>query len=124
MALKLVQEDVSLHKLRIVSDSMSTLQFIKNLHLSQQVAKSDENKILNALASHTKRGCHLTFTCCPSHSGVRGNELADMAAKQGTTVEQEGVNHHYDSAKHGRRPRNPLLPTSVYVTPTVKEARR
>ena len=73
----------------IVSDSVSTLQRMQNLHLSQQVANSDENKILNALVSLTERGCHLTFTCCPSHSGVCGNKLADVPAKEGTTVEQE-----------------------------------
>ena len=95
-ALKLVQEDVSLNKVRIVSDSMSTLQRTQNLHPSQQVANSDENKILDALASLTDIECHLTFTMCPNHSGIHGNELADVAAKEGTTMEQEGVSHHYD----------------------------
>ena len=57
----LVQDDVSLHMGHIASDSMSTLQRIKNLHPSQQVAYSDENKILDALASHTRIGCHLTL---------------------------------------------------------------
>ena len=79
-ALNMVQEDVSLHKVQIVSDSMSTLQCIQNLHPSQQVANSDENEILDALDSPTNRGRHLTFTWCPSHSGIRGNQLADMAA--------------------------------------------
>ena len=74
-ALNLVQEDVSLHKVCIVSDSMSTLQLIQNLHPFQYAANSDENEILNALASPTNRGCHLNFTRCPSHSGVCGNEL-------------------------------------------------
>ena len=98
-ALILIQEDVSLHKVGIFSDSTSTPQRIQNQHPSQQVANSDEKKIINALASHTKRGCHLTFTWCPNDSGIRGNELADVAAKGGTTVEQEGVSHHYNSAK-------------------------
>ena len=97
--LTLVQEHVSLHKVRIDSDSMSTLQCIQNLHPSQQVANTDENEILDAMSSPTDRRCHLTFTCCPSHSGISGNELADVAAKEGTTVEQEGVSHHYDSSK-------------------------
>ena len=77
---------------------MSTLQHIQNLHPSQQVANFDENEILGAVAC-TNRGCHLTFTWCPSHSGICSNQLADVAAKEGTTVEQEGVSHHYDSAK-------------------------
>ena len=90
MAHKLVQEDVPLHKVRIVSDSMSTLQQIQNLHPSQQVTNYNENEIHDAFASLTDRGCHLIFTWCLSHSGIRGNGLADVAAKEGTTVEQEG----------------------------------
>ena len=43
-----------------------------------------------------QRRCHLTFIWCPSHSGIRGDELADVAAKEGTTVEREGDYH--DSA--------------------------
>ena len=46
-----------------------------------------------------REGGHLTVTWCPSHSGVRGNELADVAAIEWTTVEEEGKSHHYDSAK-------------------------
>ena len=103
-ALKLVQKDVSLHKVRIVSDSVSTLQRIQNLHSSQQEVSSDENEILDALASHTDRACYFTFTQCPSHSGIRVNELADVATKEGTTVEQEGVSHHHKSAKAAIRP--------------------
>ena len=82
-ALKLAQEDVSLHKVRIISDSVSTLQCIQNLHTSQQAANSDENEILDALAMPSDRGCHFTFTWCPSHSGICGNEIADMVAKEG-----------------------------------------
>ena len=78
---------------------MSTLQRIQNLHPYQQVANSDEDDKLNALASHTERRCHLTFTWSLSHSGVCSNELADMGAKEGTTVEQEGVSRYYALAK-------------------------
>ena len=99
VALKLVQEDVSLHLVRIISDNMSTLQHVLSLHPSQLVANSDENENLDALASLTKRGYHFTFKWCPNHSGIHGNELADMAAKDVTTVEQDGVGLHYDSAK-------------------------
>ena len=95
-----VLEDASLHKLRIISDSMSTLQkSMQNLHPSQQVANSDKKEIVDAQASHTERRCHLTFTWCPSHPGVRGNELAGVAPKEVTTEEQEGESYHYDSAK-------------------------
>ena len=61
------------------------------------------------MPSHfTRIGCHLTFTWFPSHTGVCGNELADVVAKERTTVEQEGESHHYDSRigaislSHGR----------------------
>ena len=96
-ALNLVQEDVSLHKVCMVSDSMSTFQCVQNLHPSQQVANSVESEILDALASPTNNRCHPTFTWCPSHSCIRGNEIGDVAAKEGTTVEQDRVSH--DSAK-------------------------
>ena len=83
---------------------MSTLQRLQNLHQSQQVANSDKNEILEALAVLTEGKCHLTFTRCPSHSGVCGNELTDVAAKEGATAEQQGVSHHYDSAKATKEP--------------------
>ena len=93
----LVQRDVSLHTVHIASDSMSNLQPKQNPHPSQQVANSDEIDILDALASSTNRECHLTFTRCPSHSQIRDNVLADVGPKEGTSVEQEWVSHHYDS---------------------------
>ena len=52
---------MSLNKLRTVSDSMSTLQQIQYRHQSQQDANSEENDILDALASPTDRWCHLTL---------------------------------------------------------------
>ena len=98
-ALNLLQEDVSLHRVRIVSDSMSRLQHIQNLPPSQQVASYDENEIPHALVSLTDMGCHLTFIWCTNHSGIRSNELAEVAPKVGTTVVQEEVSHHFESAK-------------------------
>ena len=97
-SLEQVPEDVSLQKMRIASYGMSTLQRIQNRHPFQQVANSDENEILDFLVSHTDTGCHLTLSWCPIHSGIRGNELADVAAKEGTTVEHEGVSQHNNSA--------------------------
>ena len=94
MALKLVQKDVSLHTLYIISDRMSTLQCLQNLHPSQQVANSDKNEILYALVLPIERGCHHTFTWCHSLSEVHSNELANMAAKERTTVEKEEENQN------------------------------
>ena len=79
---------------------------MQNLHPSQQLASSDENYILDALVSLSERGCHLTFTWCPSHSSVRGGDLADMVAKERTTVKQEEENQHYDSARAAIRQAN------------------
>ena len=45
---------------------------------------------LEAVESHTDRGCHLTVTWRPSHSAVCGNKLADVTANERITVEQEG----------------------------------
>ena len=61
-SIKLVQEDVSLNKMHIVKDSMSTCQRIRSKHPSQQIANSDESEIRDALVSLTNRGCHLTFS--------------------------------------------------------------
>ena len=75
-----------------------------------------------------REGANLTFTWCPSHYGVSGSELSHMVVKEGTIVQQQGENHHLDSAKaairqvtkehpisheqYGRRLRNTLLATS------------
>ena len=122
-ALKLVQEDVSLHKMHIVSDRMSTLQQIQSLHPSQQVANSNGNVILDTLASITKRGCHLAFTWCPSHSGVCSKELADMAAKGGQLWSRKAkiIITIQRKRQYGRRRWNPLLPTSVHIAKDEKK---
>ena len=78
-------------------------QGVQDLYPSKHVANSEKNVLLYTLASLTEWGCHLTFTLCPCHYGLSGSELAEMAAKEGTTVEQEGENHHYDSAKAAMR---------------------
>ena len=99
----------------IASDSMSTLQSIQNLLQSQQVVNS-EDEILDTIASLTNRCCHSTFSWCPSYSGVRDNELADVADNEGTTVEQEGVSQHYDSAITAirRATKAPITGSSLY----------
>ena len=113
-ALNLVQEDVSLHKVCIVSDSMSTLQLIQNLHPSQYAADENSDENLNVLASLTNKGCHHNVTRCPSHSGVRGNELRGSQRSDNCRAGRE--NHHYDTVKrqYTRQLRNPLLPTNIY----------
>ena len=41
----------------------------------------------------------VTFTWCPSHCGVIGNEMADTKAKDGASLPQTDVDCHYDSTK-------------------------
>ena len=99
--LKLVQEDVSNHKVRVAKDDMSTLQRIQSLHPFQLVAKSEEDDNSNNVASLAKGGCHLTS------SGIL--DIYDSAA----TVMHEGENHHYISQRkrqHGSQQRNPHYP--------------
>ena len=84
------------------------------MHPSQQVANFDEDEFLDALFSPTETGCNLTFTWCPSHCDVRGNELADVATNEGTAVEQEEQNHLCESvtADIGLTTKHPLLPST------------
>ena len=74
-------------------------------------------------SSPTSLSYHLTFTCRHGHSGVRRNELADVATKEGTTLEQEKVSRIMTRRKRqcGWRLRNTPLPTCVYAESTAKE---
>ena len=78
---------------------------------------------LDAVASHTDRGCHVTVTWCPSLSAVCDNKLADVAANERIAVEQEGENRHYDSAKAAIRQATKEPPSS-HEECTMKEARK
>ena len=100
---KLVQGVILLHKVRIASGSMSTPHRTQSRHISKQVVKSDGKKTSVVLVSHSQIRCHLTSTLFPSHSCAGVMELCDVAAKEGTTVEQEGENNNYDTAKSAIR---------------------
>ena len=41
----------------------------------------------------------LTFTWCPGHCGITGNDLADAQMKQRADVEETDVDHYYTTAK-------------------------
>ena len=94
-----VIEDAQWKECRLVTDSQSTIQRLNNLRPSDPPRDQDECDILQLLASIWKNGCKVTFTWCPSHCGIRGNELADEAAKQGAQMDQNLATWHYESAK-------------------------
>ena len=59
---------------------------------------TDESDILNLIVALHDEGHQITFTWCPSHSGVVGNEMADEQALKGAAANQ-GVRYNYDSVK-------------------------
>ncbi|CAI6367276.1 unnamed protein product [Macrosiphum euphorbiae] len=62
----------------ILTDSLSTLISIQNPIKNNEIA----NNITNLLNSTNKL---ITLTWIPSHTGIEGNERADMMAKQATS---------------------------------------
>ena len=98
-ALEIIQADPTINTARIVSDSLSVLLRLQNLHPSEPIPDNDERDIMMLLSEVTCRGCQLTFTWCPSHCGVIGNELADRQAKDGALKPQSEAASSYKSAK-------------------------
>ncbi|CAI9724992.1 RNA-directed DNA polymerase from mobile element jockey [Octopus vulgaris] len=93
----LTEEGVS--RVRIVSDSLSTLQKIKAAHPSLPTKTEDECEILILLLNLSDNGCQITFAWRPRHCGIPGNDLADEKAKAGTEWDQSTAHHHYDAVK-------------------------
>ena len=74
MALDYIK-DVNLSKVLIFSDSLSVLQSINNCKLDNPLVQD----IL--LRFHNMISKHIILFWLPSHTGNRGNEKADIAAK-------------------------------------------
>ena len=89
-ALKLVQQDVSLLKVCIVSNGMSRIQQIQNLHPSKQVANSDKNKIVDALTCLLRKGA-----ISLSHGAL---DIVDSAVTSWQTWQQKK-----DNCRSGRK---------------------
>ena len=98
-ALQVIQAEVHVQEARIVSDSQSILLRIQATHPSQPCNDRDEHTVLKTLSMLTARSCQVTFTWCPGHCGITGNELADAQAKKGADADQAVVDHHYTTAK-------------------------
>ena len=84
---------------RLVSDSKSALERLQALHPAMTLESEDERQLLISLHNLHEMGLKLTFTWCPSHCGVPGNELADASAKEGTKMQQPASGWFYSSAK-------------------------
>ena len=68
-------EDANLSKVLIFSDSLSVLQSINNCKLDNPLVQD----IL--LRFHNLSSKHIILCWLPSHTGIKGNEKADLAAK-------------------------------------------
>ena len=98
-ALQVIQAEVHVQKARIVSDSQTVLLRIQATHPSQPCNDRDEHTVFKTLSMLTARSCQMTFTWCPGHCGITGNELADAHAMKGADADQTDVDHHYTTAK-------------------------
>ena len=84
----IVQTEESPQRVRIVSDSQSVLLRIANLQPSIPLKSADESDILSLLAYLHGEGHQMTFTWCPSHCRVVGNDMADEQARRGAAASQ------------------------------------
>lgn len=83
LALKLAIE-CNNSKILICSDSLSALKSIENLKKSGHTL----NRIRNHLDSLYSRNKSVQFLWTPAHSGIAGNEKADMAAKEAANMKR------------------------------------
>ena len=98
-AFQVIQVEVHVQKARIVSDSQSVLLRIQATHPSQPCNHRDEHTVLKTFSMLMARSCQMTFTWCPGHCGITGNELADAQSKKGADADQTDVDHQYTTAK-------------------------
>ena len=70
-------------KIAILSDSKSALQALKNPTKNRMSILS---KCLETIYNLKQRDCHICFFWIPSHLSIKGNDLADNAAKEGASL--------------------------------------
>jgi ribonuclease HI len=87
------QKILSLHpspqKVAIFSDSLSSLQSLENLKGQRDELLHD---IINTHDLIIDQGSVLCLVWIPSHIGIRGNDMADSAAKRGASLTDHSAN--------------------------------
>ena len=81
-ALQIIQTEKSSQKVQIVRNSQSDLLCIANLQPAIAPKSADKSDITNLLAALHDERHQITFTWCPSHYSVVGNEMADEEAQK------------------------------------------
>lgn len=76
-------------KIAIFSDSLSSLQALENLKGHREELLHD---IINTLDLIIDQGSTLCLAWVPSHIGIRGNDMADTAAKTGASLAECSAN--------------------------------
>ena len=82
LALDIIEQSYTTKRFAIFSDSLSCLKAIENRLWNNPLILS----ILNRLHNLILKGNIIVFVWVPSHTGIRGNAEADMAAKSALTL--------------------------------------
>ena len=83
-------------RIRIVTDSRSSLDRIKSLTTNLDAKSALEKEILDGITQFEGK---IRWVWCPSHCGVEGNEKADRCAARGCSLEQKSIPLNFDTAK-------------------------
>ena len=83
-------------RIRIVTDSRSSLDRIKSLTTNLDAKSALEKEILDGITQFEGK---IRWVWCPSHCGVEGNEKADRCAARGCSLDQKSIPLNYDTAK-------------------------
>ena len=83
-------------RIRIVTDSISSLDGIKSLTTNLDAKSALEKETLDGITQFEGR---IRWVWCPSHCGVEGNKKADRCAATGCSLEQKPIPLNFDTAK-------------------------
>ena len=81
----------------IFTDSQSAVEAVENW--KSEAARNVEKVVLTSDFISRLYGVEITLQWIPAHCGVKGNEIADKLAKQGSRMPQEASNTPYYTAK-------------------------